>query len=175
MKKRISNRQLGRDHNARIALFKGLVSSLIEHEEILTTSAKARAVRSIFEKLLTKARLGSVSTMRQLQSVLQDKNLVKKLVSEISPRFLKTKGGYTKLTIIGSRLGDNASIVKLSLTKKSTGPAPIVETKKSKKTQKTSVEKKPLSQIVTQKVTKPTHTSIVKSGKSVIGTKRGER
>lgn len=175
MKKRISNRQLGRDHNARIALFKGLVSSLIEHEEIITTSAKARAVRSIFEKLITKARQDSLHIKRQLQSVLQDKKLVKKLVSDIAPRFQKTQGGYTKLVIVGNRTGDNATMVKLSLTKKSSVFTSGEATKKSKKSGKPSTEKKTLSQIITPKVSKPTHESVVKSGKSVIGTKRGER
>jgi len=175
MKKRISNRQLGRDHNARIALFKGLISALIEHEEIRTTSAKARAVRSIFEKLLSKAKLGSVHVRRQLQSVLQDKTLVNKLVTDLAPRFEKTNGGYTKLTIFGNRSGDNATLVKLSLTKKSPPSTPIKKATKSKKPSKTSQVKKTLSQIITPKVAKPTHTPVITSEKSAIGTKRGER
>jgi len=131
MKKHVKTRQLNRDHNARKALFRGLINSLIEHEEIETTAAKARAVRGMFEKLITKGRVGSLHARRQIQSFLQHQSSVKKLVDEISPRFKNTAGGYTKLTIIGNRRGDNAPIVKLSLTK--TAPLSAVKPIKNPK------------------------------------------
>lgn len=118
MKKHIKTKRFNRDSQHRKALFQNLVNSMIEHEEISTTSAKARAVRGIFEKLITKGRLGTVHATRQIHDFVQDRTLVHKLVHKISPRYMGVKGGYTKLTMIGNRRGDNALMVRLSLTKK---------------------------------------------------------
>lgn len=109
---------LNRDVLSRQALFKNLILALISKEEIVTTSAKARAVRSIFEKMVTKARLGSLHARRQIQSFIQGRVEVKKLFDEIAPRYLDVKGGYTRITMVGTRRGDNAMMVKLALTKK---------------------------------------------------------
>lgn len=117
MKKHIGGYKLNRDSEARLALMKTLVYSLIEHEAIVTTKIKAKAVTPIFEKLITRARVDSVQNRRMIQAYVQNSALVKKLFSEIAPRYKASLGGYTKLTLIGTRRGDNAPMVKLSLTK----------------------------------------------------------
>lgn len=119
MKKNIATYRLNRDTSARKALFNNLMISLVEKEEIETTKAKAQAVRGIFEKLITTARIGTISARRQVQTVLQNNLLVKKLVDEIAPRYIGVKGGYTKLKMVGARRGDGAFMVSLGLTKKS--------------------------------------------------------
>jgi large subunit ribosomal protein L17 len=117
MKKHIGGYKLNRDSEARLALMKTLVYSLIEHEAIVTTKIKAKAVTPIFEKLITRARVDSVQNRRMVQAYVQDGTLVTKLFNEIAPRYKAALGGYTKLTLIGTRRGDNAPMVKLSLTK----------------------------------------------------------
>lgn len=118
MKKRLSGYKLSRNTAQRGALLKGLIRSLVTHEEIVTTLTKAKAVTPLFERLLTLARTGTVSARRAIQSQLQSASLIKRLVDTIAPRYKESKGGYTKLTTIGTRRGDNAMMVKLALTKK---------------------------------------------------------
>lgn len=138
MKKHVTTRQLGRDSQARKALFRNLISSLIEHEEIVTTSAKARAVRGMFEKFLTKGKTGSLNARRDLQAYIQSKSLVKKMIDEIAPRYQGVAGGYTKLIMVGARRGDSARMVKLALTKRASAPD---KQHKPAKTAKTAVKK----------------------------------
>jgi large subunit ribosomal protein L17 len=119
MKKHISGYKLSRDSQARLALMKNLVYSLIQHEAIVTTKIKAKAVTPIFEKLITRAKVDSVQNRRMVQAYIQENDLVKKLFNVIAPPYKEVRGGYTSLTLIGNRRGDNAPLVRLSLTKKS--------------------------------------------------------
>ncbi len=119
MKKHIGGYKLNRDSEARLALMKNLVYALIQHEAIVTTKIKAKAVTPIFEKLITRAKVDSVQNRRMVQAYVQENDIVKKLFAEIAPRYKAVMGGYTKLTVIGNRRGDNAPLVRLSLTKKS--------------------------------------------------------
>lgn len=138
MKKRLGGYKLNRDTSARRALFTHLMVSLVEKESIITTRAKAFAVRPLFEKLLTKARKGTVPARRQIKGVLGIDSAVKKLVDEIAPRYQGVNGGYTKLIPYGNRQGDNAPTVKLSLTKlKVEKPAAAPADKKVEKKEKT--------------------------------------
>lgn len=120
MKKRISGYKLNRDSAGRQALLKNLVGSLILKEEIVTTVTKAKAVTPVFEKLLTRAKQGSISARRAVQSYLQTADLTKRLLDDIAPRYKDTHGGYTKLILVGNRRGDNATMARLALTKKTT-------------------------------------------------------
>ncbi len=119
MKKHISGYKLNRDSEARLALMKNLVYALIQHEAIVTTKIKAKAVTPIFEKLITRAKVDSIQNRRMVQAYIQEGDLVKKLFAKIAPLYKEVRGGYTKLTLIGNRRGDNAPLVRLSLTKKS--------------------------------------------------------
>ena len=120
MKKRISGYKLNRDSAGRLALLKNLVGAIVLNEEIVTTITRAKAVTPIFEKLITHARRGLLQDRRLVQSYLQSAPLTKRLLNEIAPRYKDIKGGYTKLTLIGTRRGDNATMARLALTKKST-------------------------------------------------------
>lgn len=132
MKKHISGYKLSRDSQARLALMKNLVYALIQHEAIVTTKIKAKAVTPIFEKLITRARVDSVQNRRMVQAYIQENDLVKKLFNVIAPLYKEVKGGYTKLTLIGNRRGDNAPLVRLSLTKKSVVTPAVATTTKEK-------------------------------------------
>ena len=101
-----TNKKFGRQAGEREALMRSLVVSLVTHEKIMTTEAKAQALRPMMEKMTTKARETSVANVRLIKSRL-DNNLeiTNKLVKEIAPKYKDRKGGYTRITKLGSRSG----------------------------------------------------------------------
>ena len=175
MKKRISGYQLNRDTNARKALLKGLVSALIMHENIETTKAKGKAVQSVFEKMTTRAKRGQSSDSRWIQGYIQDRSLVKKLVSDIAPRYKEIKSGYTKIVVVGNRRGDNATLVRLMLTKKTELVKKGVAKVDEQKAEKTKAVKPELQKIVAPKNARPTKVASSTETKGMIGARRGER
>ncbi len=166
MKKHISGYKLSRDSEARLALMKNLVYSLIKHEAIVTTKIKAKAVTPIFEKLITRAKVDSIQNRRMVQAYIQDGDLVKKLFTTIAPLYKETRGGYTSLTLIGNRRGDNAPLVRLSLTKKSVvAPKSDVATESTKA--KSAPKAKKISAVVPEvvKATKAAPKLVKRTGK----------
>jgi large subunit ribosomal protein L17 len=121
MRHKIAGRILGRDASHRKALFQNLIKSLYTHERIMTTEAKARAIRADAEKLITKAKHGiadggnRVHAQRQLVAYLNDKTLAKKVFDEFAPRYAARNGGYTRMIKLGKRQGDAAEMVILEL------------------------------------------------------------
>lgn len=178
MKKHTSNYHLGRDSQARLALFKGLIGSLIQKEKITTTATKAAATRPIFEKLLTKAKLGTVAKIREIHAVLGDNSLVTKLVHEIAPRYKDVLGGYTKIVRSGARRGDNAMMVVWSLTKQKPVSAPKKDASKDvKEAVVAKAKKEPVKKAATKPVApvvKETKANTVKLAPSRAG-KRGDK
>ncbi|GAA2167771.1 50S ribosomal protein L17 [Actinomadura napierensis] len=102
-----------------------LATSLFEHGRITTTEAKARRVRPLAEKLITKARKGDLHNRRLVARTIRDKGVVHALFTEIAPRFENRPGGYTRITKIGPRKGDNAPMAVIELVQEqlSAGPA----------------------------------------------------
>ena len=93
-----------------------LVCSLVASPTgIVTTEAKAKAVRPIAEKMITKARKGGLHNLRQLLAYLGDQEIVAKLMDEVGPRYADRPGGYTRVLKLGPRQGDNAPMAKLEL------------------------------------------------------------
>ncbi|KRV46811.1 50S ribosomal protein L17 [Wenjunlia vitaminophila] len=92
-----------------------LATSLFEHGRITTTEAKARRLRPVAERLITKARRGDLHARRQVLAVIRDKGVVHTLFTEIGPRFENRPGGYTRITKIGPRRGDNAPMAVIEL------------------------------------------------------------
>jgi large subunit ribosomal protein L17 len=98
-----------------------LVASLIAAEGIVTTEAKAKAVRPIAEKLITKAKkaqdadLGRLHRIREIQAYLGDREMTHKLVNEVAPRYTERPGGYTRILKLGPRHGDNAPMARIEL------------------------------------------------------------
>jgi large subunit ribosomal protein L17 len=99
---------LGRKAPARKALLTNLAESLILFEKIITTKAKAKATKSLVERLVTKSKDSSLKSRRELLSVLFTKNAVSKLLEQLGPRYKDRKGGYTRLTLLSERKGDGA-------------------------------------------------------------------
>jgi large subunit ribosomal protein L17 len=102
--------KLGRTAEHRKALLANQVCSLIEHERIKTTLAKAKAVRPLAEKMVTLGKNGSLHARRTALAVLRQKNAVKKLFDNIAPRSTNRNGGYTRIIKRGQRKSDSASI-----------------------------------------------------------------
>jgi len=93
-------------------MLRNMVTSLIEHERIETTDAKAKEVRSVAERLVTLAKRGngSVAARRRAARVVRDRKLVKKLFEELAPRYADRPGGYTRIVKVETRLGDSAPL-----------------------------------------------------------------
>jgi large subunit ribosomal protein L17 len=109
-----SRRFGGSAHHQRL-LMANLAASLFAAEGITTTEAKAKALRPIAEKLITKARRGGLHNHRQLVSYLGDKEMAHKLVTEIAPRYTERPGGYLRILKLGPRHGDNAPMARIEL------------------------------------------------------------
>ena len=95
------------------AMFGNLVASLIAAEAIVTTEAKAKALRPVAEKMITKARAGGVHNQRQVVAFIRDKDMAHKLFTEIGPRYADRPGGYLRILKLGPRPGDNAPMVRI--------------------------------------------------------------
>lgn len=102
---------LGRTLGPRRALLKTLSVSLITHGRIQTTPVKARFVRKTVERAITKGKINSPQSIRHLLKVLGNKQAALKVVNEVSPKFAKRNGGYTRMTKVGIRKGDGAEQV----------------------------------------------------------------
>ncbi len=96
-------------------IISNLATSLFEHGRITTTEAKARVLRPVAEKLITKAKKGDLHNRRQVLSTIRDKGVVHNLFEEIAPRFAERPGGYTRITKLGPRKGDNAPMAVIEL------------------------------------------------------------
>jgi large subunit ribosomal protein L17 len=97
-----------------------LATSLFEHGKVTTTEAKARRVRPLAEKLITKAKRGDLHNRRQIMRVIRDKDVVHKLIAEIGPHFEERSGGYTRITKTLPRKGDNAPMAVIELVAEKT-------------------------------------------------------
>lgn len=110
MRHKVRGRKLNRTSEHRSAMFKNMASSLIQYEQIQTTLPKAKDLRPIVEKLVTKARKGTLHVRRQLLSYLQDEGIVQKLMSNLAERYKTRPGGYLRILKAGFRHGDNAEM-----------------------------------------------------------------
>lgn len=113
MRHRVYGKHLGRNKNQRTALFKSLVQALILSEKIETTQAKAKAVKSLVDKIITQSK--SPTTQRLVSQFLISKPAQKKLFEDITPRLKNRTSGYTSIVKLGKRQGDGTEMVKMSL------------------------------------------------------------
>ena len=107
--------RLGSNPKHQRLMLANLASSLFQHEQIQTTEAKAKLLRPYAERLITKAKKGSVHHRRQVLAEIEDRNTVHKLFAEIGPRFADRNGGYTRILKLGPRNGDAAPMALIAL------------------------------------------------------------
>ena len=96
-------------------MLSGLASSLIKDGKIKTTEARAKAVRPVIEKLITKAKKGDLAARRLVLRTLTDRDVVHKLFSEVAPQYAERNGGYTRIVKLGPRKGDAAPMALIEL------------------------------------------------------------
>ena len=110
-----SGRRLGRTTSHREAMFRNMVTSLLQHEKIQTTDAKAKELRPLAEKMITLGKRGDLHAVRQAAAYIRDKKVVTKLFATIAPRYKDRQGGYTRIIKLGIRPGDTAAVSIIEL------------------------------------------------------------
>ena len=127
-----SGRQLGRNSSHRKAMFRNMVVSLLDHESITTTDAKAKELRRHAEKVITLGKRGTLASRRMARVMVNDKAVLQKLFSTIADRYKERPGGYTRIVKLGIRPGDSAPMSVIQLVQEEL----TVDSKPSKKTPK---------------------------------------
>jgi len=117
MRHQKKKKKFNRDTKHRKALFKNLIQALILNEKIKTTEAKAKTIKPLVDRLISKAKSSSLHIRRQILAFLPTDKAAHKLVDEVAPRFKEQIGGFTKMIRLGRRKGDNTVMVELGLTK----------------------------------------------------------
>jgi large subunit ribosomal protein L17 len=115
MRHRSGLRKLNRTSSHRLAMFRNMCVSLIEHEVMKTTLPKAKELRKVIEPLITLSKNKTVANQRLAFDRLRDKDIVKKLFDEIGPRYATRPGGYLRVLKCGFRVGDNAPMAYVEL------------------------------------------------------------
>ena len=152
MRHRKGFNHLGRTRPHRKAMMANMASSLILHKRIKTTTAKAKALRSYVEPLITKSKEDSTHSRRVVFSYLKDKFAVSELFREISPKVGDRQGGYTRILKTGNRLGDNADMCIIELVDYNVNLLEAQETTKAKPSRRRRGKKKPASDDTQTKV-----------------------
>ncbi len=117
MRHRRTGTTLDRSSDARRALLLGLAQSVILYENVNTTLAKAKAVKPLVERLITKGKTKTLHSRRELLKVLSIESAVNKILEELGPRYSTRPGGYTRIIKLGARKGDGAQVAQIQLVK----------------------------------------------------------
>jgi len=115
MRHRKAGKRLGRTTSHRQAMLRNMVTSLLEHERIVTTTPKAKEVRRLADRMITLAKRGDLHARRQAMAVIRSKNVVAKLFEELKNDYQNREGGYTRIIKTGNRVGDSASMAIIEL------------------------------------------------------------
>ena len=125
MRHRKNGRQLGRNKGHRRALFRSLLTALFDHERIETTSAKAKELKVLADRMVTMGKSGTLATRRRALTFVQRKDVVAKLFQDIAPRFMTRSGGYTRIIKTRRRVGDGAEMVAIELVAQAVRTSPV--------------------------------------------------
>jgi len=117
MRHRVAGRKLGRKTGHRLAMFRNMVTSLLDHERIVTTVTKAKEIRKFAEHMITLGKRGDLYARRQALAFVRSKKVAHKLFAEIAPRYAQRQGGYTRIVKMGFRRGDGAPMCLIELVK----------------------------------------------------------
>lgn len=120
-----------------------LATSLFEHDQITTTEAKAKRLRPLAERLVTFAKRGDLHARRRVLTVVRDKGVVHRLFTEIAPDMAQRQGGYTRITKIGNRKGDNAPMAVIELVREQLSPKKATVAEAEAATKRSAKDKKP--------------------------------
>ena len=115
MRHRIAGRKLSRPTAHRMSMLRTMVTDLLKHEMVQTTEAKAREIRPLAEKMITRGKKGTLHERRLAAAFLTDRTVLKKVFEELGPRFESRPGGYTRIVKLGQRKGDAAPMAIVEL------------------------------------------------------------
>ena len=115
MRHRKAGRKLGRNASHRDAMFRNMVTSLLDQERIVTTVPKAKEARRVAEQMITLGKRGDLHARRQAMAYIRSKSIVAKLFDQLSSQYSERHGGYTRIIRTGTRLGDAAPMAILEL------------------------------------------------------------
>jgi len=115
MRHRVAGTKLGRSPAHRRALLRNLVTALLEHEAVRTTDAKAKELKRWGDRLITLGKEGTLHARRRAAALVQRASVVRKLFTELGPRYAGRPGGYTRVVKLGVRVGDAASVSMVEL------------------------------------------------------------
>lgn len=127
MRHGVSKRKFNRKSSHRQAMLANLAQSLFEHGQIKTTLPKAKDLRSVAEKLITKAKKGDLNSRREVLKTIYKKDVVAKLFEEVAPKMAERNGGYTRVIKAGFRQGDAAPMAIISLCEEPVAKAEVKE------------------------------------------------
>ena len=132
MKHRVAGRRLDRTTEHRTAMFRNMVTSLLRHERIETTTPKAKELRRIADKIITLGKRGTPHARRIAHRDVRDAEVIEKLFGPIADRFKARPGGYTRVVRVGRRHGDNAEMAVIELVERTEAPPAEEKGKKTK-------------------------------------------
>lgn len=115
MRHRVVGRKLGRPSAHRWSMYRNQVTSLLTHEKMVTTEAKAKELRSLVERVISLGKDGSLASRRRALNYVTSKKAVERLFDEIAPRYSDRSGGYVRVVKVGHRAGDNAKMAQIEL------------------------------------------------------------
>ena len=133
-----SGKKLNRSMSHRAALYRNLVASLMVHDRIRTTDAKAKEIRRFADRMVTLGKEGSLAARRRAAAFMRNPSAVRRLFADVAPRFADRAGGYTRIVKLGFRPGDAAPMSMIELT----GSSASVETGKKKRPRRPKTEEK---------------------------------
>jgi len=134
MRHRRRARKLGRTSAHRKAMYRNMVTALLEHERIQTTDPKAKELRRVADRMITLGKRGDLHARRQALSVIRSKEVTAKLFDDLAARYRDRPGGYTRVMKLGSRVGDAAPVSIVELVDRGEAGAPTPESEAPKKT-----------------------------------------
>ena len=115
MRHRARSRKLGRTPSHRLAMYRNMVTSLLDHERIETTDAKAKEVRRIAERMITLGKKGGLHNRRRALRIIREREVAAKVFDDLAERYRERHGGYTRILKLGNRVGDNAPMSNVEL------------------------------------------------------------
>lgn len=141
MRHGVFGRKLNRTTSHRLAMFRNMVTSLLQHERIYTTLYKAKELSRWADWMITLGKRGDLHARRQALSTIREKSVVHKLFEELGPRYQNRPGGYTRIVKVGYRRGDASPMSIIELVTDAQRPAKQIKHKKSAETETPSAEK----------------------------------
>jgi large subunit ribosomal protein L17 len=138
MRHGVSGRKLNRTTSHRLAMFRNMVTSFLEHERIYTTLYKGKELRRWADWMITLGKRGDLHARRQALATIREKSVVHKLFTELAPRFQNIAGGYTRIVKVGYRRGDASPMCLIELVAESSVPSKKVKHKGARRSSSAS-------------------------------------